>query len=107
MRSKGPIFSLLVILTLVVVLTIAGCGPAQTSSAANKGPIIIGYVGTAAGPGTKPCIDAQLMAVEEINAAGGILGRPIKYIVEDNKGETSLSVAGVTRMVMGNKAIFY
>jgi branched-chain amino acid transport system substrate-binding protein len=107
MRSKGPIFSLLVILTLVVVLTIAGCGPAQTSSAASKGPIIIGYVGTAAGPGTKPCIDAQLMAVEEINAAGGILGRPIKYIVEDNKGETSLSVAGVTRMVMGNKAVFY
>jgi ABC-type branched-subunit amino acid transport system substrate-binding protein len=106
MKSKGAILSLLTILTLVVVLTVVGCGPAQPGSAA-KAPIVIGYVGTAAGPGTKPCIDAQLMAVEEINAAGGILGRPVKYVVEDNKGETSLSVAGVQRMVMGSKAVMY
>jgi len=94
-------------LALVLALTLAfGCGPV-TQPAAGKAPIIIGYVGTAAGPGTKPCIDAQMMAVEEINAAGGILGRPVKYVVEDGKGETSLSVAGVTRMVMGSKAVFY
>lgn len=107
MRFKGAIFSLSVILTIVTILTIAGCTPAQTTGTSSKGPIVVGYIGQAAGPGTKPCIDAQMMAVEEINAAGGILGRPIKYVVEDGKGETSLSVAGVTRMVMGNKAVFY
>jgi ABC-type branched-subunit amino acid transport system substrate-binding protein len=106
MKSKGAILSLLAILTLVAVLTVVGCGPAQTGGG-GKAPIVIGYVGTAAGPGTKPCIDAQLMAVEEINAAGGILGRPVKYVVEDNKGETSLSVAGVQRMVIGSKAVMY
>ena len=106
MKSKGTILSLLIILTLVAVVVVTGCGPAAPSGP-NTGPIVIGYVGTAAGPGTKPCIDAQLMAVEEINAAGGILGRPVKYVVEDNKGETSLSVAGVQRMVMGSKAVMY
>ncbi len=107
MRSKSAILSLFAVLTLVVVILVAGCGQAQPSTSAGKEPIVIGYVGQAAGPGTKPCIDIQMMAVEEINAAGGILGRPVKYVVEDGKGETSLSVAGVTRMVMGNKAVFY
>ncbi|MCX6001999.1 MAG: ABC transporter substrate-binding protein [Chloroflexi bacterium] len=106
MKSKGTILSLLVILTLVAVVVVTGCAPAAPSGP-NTGPIVIGYVGTAAGPGTKPCIDAQQMAVEEINAAGGILGRPLKYVVEDNKGETSLAVAGVQRMVMGSKAVMY
>jgi len=105
MRSKGVIFLLFTVLTLVAVLGVAGCGPSQPTT--GKGPIVIGYVGTASGPGTKPCIDIQKMAVEEINAAGGILGRPVKYVVEDGKGETSLSVAGVTRMIMGSGATFY
>ena len=105
MRSKGVIFLLFTVLTLIAVLGVAGCGPSQPAT--GKGPIVIGYVGTASGPGTKPCIDVQKMAVEEINAAGGILGRPVKYVVEDGKGETSLSVAGVTRMVMGSGAVFY
>ncbi|MCX6005255.1 MAG: ABC transporter substrate-binding protein, partial [Chloroflexi bacterium] len=104
MHKQQYIFlSMALVLALVLVF---GCAPAA-QPAAGKTPIIIGYVGTASGPGTKPCIDAQMMAVEEINAAGGILGRPVKYVVEDGKGETSLSVAGVTRMVMGSKAIFY
>jgi ABC-type branched-subunit amino acid transport system substrate-binding protein len=105
MKSKGTILSLLVVLTLVAVVIVTGCAPSAPGG--GKGAIVIGYVGTAAGPGTKPCIDAQTMAVEEINAAGGILGRPVKYVVEDNKGETSLTVAGVQRMVMGSKAATY
>ena len=80
----------------------------STLGAQHTGPIVIGYVGAAAGPGTKPCrIDAQIMAVEEINAAGGIMGRPVKFVVEDSKGEASLTVAGVTRLVMGSKVIAY
>jgi len=106
MKSKGTILSLLVILTLVAVVVVTGCAPAAPSGP-NTGPIVIGYVGAAAGPGTKPCIDAQAMAVEEINAAGGILGRPVKFVVEDSKGEASLTVAGVTRLVMGSKVTAY
>lgn len=69
-------------------------------------PIVIGYVGNVASPGTKPCMDIQKYAVEEINKAGGILGRPVEYVVLDGKGDTSLSVEAARRLLMENKATF-
>lgn len=99
MRSK--IFCLLVAVTLVAVLL--GCGPA----APGVEPIVIGYVGQVSSPGCKPCMDIMSLACDEINEAGGILGRPLKFVVEDSKGETSLAVAAATRMVLGHKALFY
>ncbi len=69
-------------------------------------PIVIGYVGNVASPGTKPCMDIQRYAVEEINKAGGIMGRPVEYIVLDGKGDTSLSVEAARRLLMENKATF-
>ena len=68
---------------------------------------MIGYVGDVSSPGTKPCMDVQQMAVDEINAAGGILGRPVKYVIEDGKGDTSMTVAAVQRMLQGDHAVFY
>src|SRR5208337_4572601 len=103
MKTKGTILSLTIIFTLIAAVIVSGCAQPSTG----KAPIVIGYVGDVASPGTKPCMDIQQMAVEEINAAGGILGRPIKYVIEDGKGETSLSVAAVQRMVIGDKATFY
>ncbi|MCK9273486.1 MAG: ABC transporter substrate-binding protein [Syntrophales bacterium] len=69
-------------------------------------PIVIGYVGMILSPGTRPCMDIQKIAVEEINQAGGILGRPVKYIVADNKGDTSLTVEGARRLLIEDKAKF-
>jgi ABC-type branched-subunit amino acid transport system substrate-binding protein len=69
-------------------------------------PIVFGYVGNVSSPGTKPCMDIQKMAVEEINAAGGILGRPVKYIVLDGKGDTSLSVEAARKLILEDKATF-
>ncbi|MDY0045307.1 MAG: ABC transporter substrate-binding protein, partial [Syntrophales bacterium] len=69
-------------------------------------PIVIGYVGMILSPGTRPCMDIQKIAVEEINQAGGILGRPVKYIVADNKGDTSLTVEGARRLLVEDKAKF-
>jgi ABC-type branched-subunit amino acid transport system substrate-binding protein len=69
-------------------------------------PIVIGYIGMVASPGTKPCMDIQKMAVEEINATGGIMGRPVKYVVMDNKGDTSLSVEALRKLVIEDKAKF-
>lgn len=75
--------------------------------AAPKGePVVFGYVGNVASPGTKPCMDIQKMAVEEINAAGGILGRPVKYVVMDGRGDTSLSVEAARKLIIEDKAKF-
>jgi ABC-type branched-subunit amino acid transport system substrate-binding protein len=91
----------------VVLATVAVMFCMPSSSYAQKGePIVIGYIGTIASPGTRPCMDIQKMAVEEINAAGGILGRPVKYIIMDNKGDTSLSVEAFRKLVIEDKATF-
>jgi len=37
----------------------------------------------------QPVVDATLMAIEEINAAGGLLGRPIEPIVVDSRSDWS------------------
>lgn len=104
MKYRSLVLSILAVLTIpALVISNACTAPAATG----KTPIVIGYVGNVASPGTKPCMDIQQMAVDEINEAGGILGRPLKFVIEDGKGETSLSVAGVQRMIQGNKAVFY
>jgi len=69
-------------------------------------PFVIGYIGQVASPGTRPCMDIQKMAVEEVNATGGILGRPVKYVVMDNKGDTSLSVEALRKLIIEDKAKF-
>ena len=88
-----------------VSLVWLGFSPAAFAQPKGK-PIVIGYVGQVASPGTKPCMDIQKYAVEEINKAGGILGRPVEYVVLDGKGDTSLSVEAARRLLMENKATF-
>jgi ABC-type branched-subunit amino acid transport system substrate-binding protein len=91
---------------LVAVLSLVWLGVSPVLAAPTGKPIVIGYVGNVASPGTKPCMDIQKYAVEEINKAGGILGRPVEYVVLDGKGDTSLSVEAARRLLMGNRATF-
>ena len=89
----------------VVIAVVAVFSFSMNASAAPSGaPIVIGYVGNVASPGTKPCMDIQKMAAEELNAANGILGHPVKYIVMDGKGDTSLSVEAFRKLVIEDKA---
>ena len=89
----------LAFLAIFGIPTIASAQPAGE-------PFVIGYVGAVASPGTRPCMDIQKMVAEEINAAGGIMGRPLKYIVMDGKGDTSLSVEAFRKLVIEDKAKF-
>lgn len=91
---------------LVTVLSLIWLGASPTLAAPAGKPIVIGYVGNVASPGTKPCMDIQKFAVEEINKAGGILGRPVEYVVLDGKGDTSLSVEAARRLLLEHKATF-
>lgn len=91
----------------IAISVISVLGFSNMASAAPKGqPIVIGYVGNVASPGTKPCMEIQKMAAEELNAAGGILGRPVKYMVMDGKGDTSLSVEAFRKLIIEDKAKF-
>lgn len=102
----NKILSLSAMIVVAILVTVLGCAPGAKPPAEKK-PIVIGYVGNMASPGTKPDIQVIQMAVDEINAAGGVLGRPLQLAVEDGKGETGLSVDAATRLVMDRKVFAY
>ncbi len=101
-RSRGVV----VFTALMLLVAIAISAPSISMAQPKGEPFVIGYIGMVASPGTRPCMDIQKMAVEEINAMGGILGRPVKYVVMDNKGDTSLSVEAFRKLVIEDKAKF-
>jgi ABC-type branched-subunit amino acid transport system substrate-binding protein len=94
-------FTLLTLL-LITVLVMVGCGPKAPIS---EQPIVVGYVGQVSSPGIKPAMDVMQIACDEINASGGIGGTPIKFVIEDSKGDASLATAGLTRLVLDEKAL--
>ena len=107
MMKKASRIKMTAMGALMLLIAIAIGVPSISLAAPAKGePFVMGYIGMVASPGTRPCMDIQKMAVEEINATGGILGRPVKYIVMDNKGDTSLSVEAFRKLVIEDKAKF-
>lgn len=87
----------------------AGSDPAKNSSSTASGKEIkIGLYGTITGPNA---LAGEMMekggqlAVKQINAAGGINGRPVKLIVYDDKSTPEGAVKAVTRMVDVDKVI--
>lgn len=76
--------------------------PSETDAAASGEPIKIGV--SAAITGAAP-LDGERtmqgieMAVEEINAAGGVNGRPLEMIVEDDQNTANIAVNVVNKLV--------
>ena len=50
--------------------------------------------------------DGALLAIEEINAAGGLLGKKIALISEDDEGNAEKAVNAFTKLVSRNKVAF-
>jgi branched-chain amino acid transport system substrate-binding protein len=83
----------------------AAATPAKTSVAGTpsaKGPLKIGlllsYTGDLADFGP-PEEKAARMAVDEINAAGGVLGQPVQVVTGDDATDPSQGVSEATRLV--------
>ncbi len=78
------------------------------SSIAAPEPIVIGFITALTGStslwGTQER-NGAVLAAEEINAKGGILGRPIKLIVYDHKGQPAEGVSAYRRLVDEDKAV--
>lgn len=99
-----------IIIGIVVVVLVVLFGSGKFSASKNsvtKEPVKIGatlaltgnlsYLGEAERNGL-------VLAAEEINANGGISGRPIKLIVEDNQGDAKNAVTNVNKMISLDKA---
>jgi branched-chain amino acid transport system substrate-binding protein len=78
-------------------------GPVGESLA--KEPIKIGFIGALSTPygiGNKVALE---ISVDEMNKAGGILGRPVELVTEDWKREVPLAVAAYKKLVMKDKCL--
>jgi len=99
---KGRIFS--IVLSLIFIISLVGCAPAATETAVE--PIKIGGVfdltGAVASLGV-PNSNGAKLAVKELNAKGGILGRPVELIIRDSKTEAVTSANAATELVESQK----
>lgn len=91
---------------MVVSLTFAGCVPEAAppvTPPAPLEPILVGVpypmVGTLAADG-QDMIESAIMAVEEINAAGGLLGRTLEIVEADTKEMMAEDVATAAEILM-------
>ena len=76
-------------LAAAVVLLWSGTAAAQTSSSE---PIKIGWIGHLTGVLSaygQDMLRAAEMAVEDVNASGGVLGRKLQLVVRDDRGDPS------------------
>ncbi|HVT44561.1 MAG TPA: ABC transporter substrate-binding protein [Thermoanaerobaculia bacterium] len=86
-----------------------GCAPereAPTDASAADIPVGVfaGLTGPTAtfGQATR---DGATLAAEEINAAGGVLGRKIRLLIEDNQGRPDEAASVVTKLITANEVI--
>jgi branched-chain amino acid transport system substrate-binding protein len=83
--------------------------PAATSlRAADAGPIRIGHYASLTGKDAAFGVATRkgiLLAVEELNAQGGVLGRRIEYLVEDIQSKQGESVTAVKKLISRDKVV--
>src|SRR2546430_16906987 len=91
---------------------LASAGAAALASAlakpaiAQKEPILIGYLPALTGPSSSTGVGINRgvqMAVQEINAAGGIGGRQIELISRDTQSDPTKAVNGAAELTRGHK----
>jgi urea transport system substrate-binding protein len=86
---------LVCVLMITAVLFLAGCGKGKQESeeagkADDKGTIKVGVLHSLSGTMAISEVslrDAELMAIDEINASGGVLGKKIEPVIEDGASD--------------------
>lgn len=98
---------------LIVVVLLLGCAqPAQTPTTTPtptpkpEEPIVICALFDPRIPVLKADMEAIKVAVDEINAAGGILGRKVEFIHEDTQRKVDIAVSAYRSAVVEKKCKF-
>jgi branched-chain amino acid transport system substrate-binding protein len=84
------------------------CAVSVAASAATNDPIKIGHYASLTGKDASFGMTARkgaLLAVEELNANGGVLGRRIEYLVEDIQSKQGESATAVKKLISRDKVI--
>jgi len=102
---------LVVLLVMAMMATACGGEGGTTDSGTDTGgdngavssePIKIGLVTSLTGSGAAPGVSIQngaMYQVEYINSTGGIDGRPVELLIEDDKTEVTSMTAAITKLI--------
>jgi branched-chain amino acid transport system substrate-binding protein len=95
-------------LALCGVLLLSACNGGAGTAPAAATEIVIGEYGSLTGStatfgiSTKNGVD---MAVDEVNAAGGLLGKKVRVVVEDDQGKPEEALVAVTKLISKDKVV--
>lgn len=85
-----------------------GCDDGGGSSSANANKVVIGHFASLTGDtatfGTSADEGARL-ALEEINAAGGVLGKQVALITEDDRSQSNEARSAVNKLISRDKVV--
>jgi branched-chain amino acid transport system substrate-binding protein len=105
----------LVTLLIAVGLLVGACvappptaAPAQPTAAPVAGPIKIGAIYNLTGaqaPLDVPSANGARLAIKEINAAGGVLGRPVELLLYDGKTDAATISNAATQLTESDKVV--
>ncbi len=81
---------------LLIAATLASC------SRPDESPIRVGILHSMTGTlaiSARPVVDATLLAIEEINAQGGLLGRQLEPVIADGRSDSDQFAAEAERLI--------
>ena len=96
------------IVIIVLALAFSCSRPGEDNAAPNRTTIQIGYFGDLTGPTFnfgQSAINGLLMAASEVNQSGGINGRKIDIVIEDDKGSPEEAARLTAKLIDQDKVI--
>src|SRR5687768_12008498 len=94
---------------LAATLLLVACRPgreAQTTASTAEIPIgVYAALSGAEAAFGQATLQGVRLAAEEINAGGGVLGRQIRLVVEDDQGRAEEAASVVTKLITSNNVI--
>ena len=100
-------YSILISVLLIFTMLITACSSGSTGTPA-KETIKIGWIGSLTGDQAvwRTCESNTVkMLIEEVNAAGGILGKQVEGIYYDTKGDAAEAVNATKRLASQDKVV--
>jgi len=94
-------------LIVLLALGLAAYVMQRPASGTPRAPIVIGLLQALTGPTARseaPLVAAVKLAVEEINAGGGLLGQRVELKIADTAGNPSLAADGAERLIESDRA---
>ena len=102
MFKRSRIITSFAIASVLAASLVAGCGSKGDKDI--KIGMVYELTGNTASYGTSAANGAKL-AFKEINASGGVLGKQIKIVSADNKGEPSESANAMSKVISQDKVV--